>query len=79
LCSITGSILNFAVQSVVQDPEHEYRWIIQHGEAADYPEVLCWTSQGFSNRMAEEHGAPDIWYWERPRPDIVQFRMNREI
>jgi hypothetical protein len=79
LCSITGSILNFAVQSVVQDPEHAYRWIIQHTEASDYPEALCWTSQGFSNRMAEEHGAPDIWYWDRPRPDVVQFRMNREI
>lgn len=79
LTSITGSILNFAVQSVVQDPEHAYRWIIQHTDARDYPEVLCWTTQGFCNRMAEEHDAPEIWYWERPRPDVVHFRMNREI
>jgi hypothetical protein len=79
LTSITGSILNFAVQSVVQDPAHAFRWIIQHTDARDYPEVLCWTTQGFCNRMAEEHDAADIWYWERPRPDVVHFRMNREI
>jgi hypothetical protein len=79
LSSITGSILNFAQVAVVQDPDHALRWIIQHTNALDYPEVLCWTTQGFCNRMAEEHGAPDIWFWERPKPDVVHFRMNREI
>jgi len=47
--------------------------------AADYPEILCWTSQGFCNRMAEEHGDADLWTWGRPRPDVVQFRMTREV
>jgi hypothetical protein len=79
LSSITGSILNFAKVEIVPDHEHPHRWIIQHTDARDYPEVLCWTSQGFSNRMAEEHGAPDIWYWERPQADVVHFRMNREV
>ncbi len=79
LTSITGSILNFGKAAVVQDSEHAHRWMIQHSEARDYPDVLCWTSQGFCNRMAEEHQAPELWYWERPKPDVVRFRMNREI
>jgi hypothetical protein len=30
--------------------------------------------------MAEEHGgSTDLWYWERPRRELVIFRMNREI
>lgn len=28
--------------------------------------------------MAEEHGTPDLWYWERPSLDVVLFKMNRE-
>jgi hypothetical protein len=80
LVSITGSILNFADSSVVEDPDTPNRWIIQHKSASAYPEILCWTSQGFCNRMAEEHGgAADLWYWERPRQDTVIFRMKREV
>jgi hypothetical protein len=29
--------------------------------------------------MAEEHGDPDLWYWERPSEDEVRFRMRREV
>ena len=79
LSSITGSILNFSPVTVVQDPEYRYRWILRRSEAREFPDVLCWTTQGFSNRMAEEHGSPDLWYWERPEPDQVQYRMNREV
>ncbi len=64
---------------MIEDPENPLRWIIHHSEAEDYPEALCWTSQGFCNRMAEEHGHPDLWYWERQRVDLVELRMNREI
>ncbi len=79
LSSITGSILNFAKSGVIEDPENSLRWIIQHSEAESYPEALCWTSQGFCNRMADEHGHPELWYWERTKPDVVEFRMNREV
>lgn len=79
LATITGSILNFCETRVVEDPEHANRWVIQNREAEAYPEVLCWTTLGFTNRMAEEHGAPDLWYWERPSPDVMQMRMKREI
>jgi hypothetical protein len=79
LTTITGSILNFAKSGVIEDSQNPLRWIIQHAEAEAYPEILCWTSQGFCNRMAEEHGQPDLWYWERPNADLVEFRMNREV
>lgn len=79
LNTITGSILNFLDSSVIEDEEHPNRWVIQHRQAAAYPEILCWTSQGFCNRMAEEHGSRELWYWERPARDVVQFRMSREI
>lgn len=78
LTTITGSILNFLESSVVPDPDHAMRWMIRHRQAHAYPETLCWTSQGFCNRMAEEHGTPEIWFWERPRQDEVWFRMSRE-
>ena len=78
LTTITGSILNFLESSVVPDPDHAMRWMIRHRQARDYPETLCWTSQGFCNRMAEEHGMPELWYWERLEPGVVCFRMNRE-
>ena len=79
LSSITGSILNFSEVTVVQDPEHRLRWMLVRADAREFPEVLCWTTQGFSNRMAEEHGAPDLWRWERPSADVVRYRMRREI
>jgi len=79
LTSITGSILNFARVAIVRDPEHDRRWMLEYGEASSYPEILCWTTQGFSNRMAEEHASPDLWRWERPRADLIHYRMNREV
>jgi hypothetical protein len=80
LTTITGSILSLDLDSkVIEDPDHPSRWVIRHERAEAYPEILCWTSQGFCNRMAEEHGDPDLWYWERPAHDIVTFRMNREV
>jgi len=76
LCSISQSILNFVRTEVKPDPEHPDRWMQELHTTAAYPEVLCWTTQGFCNRMAEEHHAPELWRWERPRPELVLFRMN---
>jgi hypothetical protein len=79
LCSITQSILNFVRTEVVVDPDHPDRWMQEMRDVAAYPEVLCWTTQGFSNRMAEEHGTPDLWRWERPARDLVRFRMTYSL
>jgi hypothetical protein len=79
LTTISSSILNFATSTVREDPDHASRWIIQHADASDYPEILCWTTQGFCNRMAAEHSAHDLWRWERPQLDQIEFKMNRDV
>jgi hypothetical protein len=80
LASITASILNFSEVQVVRDDAHPLRWVIQHESWHPYPEILCWTTQGFVNRMAEEHDAgPDLWSWQRTPGGSVRFTMSREI
>lgn len=76
LASITQSILNFSTAHVRVDPEHEDRWMIVHEATTRFPEVLCWTTQGFVNRMAEEHGCPELWTFERLRDEVVRYRMR---
>ena len=39
------------------------RWKFRHHDAVK-------PTQGFCDRMAEEHGSPDLWIWERPRPEL---------
>ncbi len=80
LASVTASILNFSEAKVVRDEEHPLRWVIQHESRHPYPEILCWTTQGFVNRMAEEHDAgPDLWSWQRTPDGSARFTMSREI
>jgi hypothetical protein len=79
MTTITQSIVNFVNSTVQVDPEHANRWMIVHQGSAPYPVVLCWTSQGFCNRMAEEHSHPDLWRWERPLPELVKFRMQYSL
>jgi hypothetical protein len=70
-----GSLLNFGRQQVKNDPQRADRWIMEYADVAPYPEALCWTTDGFVNRMAKQHGEPDLWKWDRPRPDLVLYRM----
>lgn len=70
---------NFGTRSVEVDPDHPHRYIIEFGDAEAYPEALCWTTDGFINAMAKQHDAVDLWYWERPRPDLVRFKMKRSV
>jgi len=79
LATITGSILDFAKTEIVADPEHPLRWMIVHSEADAFPDALCWSSQGFSSRMAEEHGDMNLWSWDRPSKGVVRFRMSKDV
>jgi len=79
LITVNPSLLNFAPPGLIEDPDQELRYIIQYPDAEAFPEVLCWTTLGFTNRMAAEHGSPDLWHWERPRRDLVWFRMNHPV
>jgi len=79
LMAVHALMLNFAPNRLVIDPDHADRYVIEHVQADAYPEVLCWTTTGFCNRMAEEHGSPGLWRWERPRRDTVWYRMTRPV
>jgi len=79
LTTLNASILNFGRFEVKADPQHELRWMIDTIQAKEYPEALCWATEGFMNEMARQHGTPDLWSWKRPEPDLIQWRMNREV
>lgn len=70
---------NFTSQTPKPDPDHERRWMVEISEAEPYPEALCWTTQGFYNGMSRRPGRPDLWYWERPTPDVILYRMTRSL
>ena len=79
LTTISASILNFAHWEPKPDPDFEHRYQIEVSDAADFPEELGWTSEGFVNRMARQHGQADLFRWERVRADLIVFRMIREL
>jgi len=77
LVTLSQSLLNFATWKVVPDPDHADRYRIEVRDAADFPDVLGWSSEGLIDAMAEEHDMSGIWRWERLAPDLVVFRMLR--
>ena len=80
LVTISSSIMNFSKWTSRPDAEHELRYRIDVGEAADFPEVLGWTSLGFVNCMARAGGGgEDVWRWERVDGESLAFRMNRPL
>jgi len=79
LTTLSGSILNFSRWASKPDPKEARRYVIEVSEAREFPEVLCWRSDGLINEMARQHGEPDLWRWERPRADLILFRMVRPV
>jgi hypothetical protein len=79
LTTLSASILNFSRWTAVPDPVESHRYRIEVSEARDFPEVLCWRSDGLVNEMANQHGHPDLWRWERERSDLIVFKMLRSI
>ena len=79
LTTLSASILNFSCWSAKPDPARSKCYVIEVSDAYDFPEVLCWRSDGFVNQMATQHGEPDLWTWDRPSSDLVVFRMTRPV
>lgn len=79
LTTISASILNFSRWEPSVDADHGDRYRIDVVDAEDFPEVLCWRSDGFVNEMAALHGDADIWRWERPERERIVFRMVRAL
>ena len=80
LTTLSASMFNFSKWAARTDPDHERRYLIEVSDARDFPEVLCWTSDGFVNQMATQHReGGDLWSWERARTDCIVFRMTRQL
>jgi hypothetical protein len=61
------------------DPDHPRRWICEISEARHHPDTYAMRCLGFINEMASRYGEPDLWTWERPSPDVVHWRMQRDL
>jgi hypothetical protein len=79
LSSLSASILNFSRWTARIDANHADRYVIEVSEATDFPETLCWRSDGFINEMAARHSGGDLWDWVRPARDRVLFCMLRPV
>jgi hypothetical protein len=79
LTSLSASVYNFSRWQAVVDPEFADRYVLEISEAAPFPQAWLWLNQGGINRMAEEHGTPNLWRWERQRPDFIRYRMARPV
>jgi hypothetical protein len=79
LTTVSASILSFSRWASQPDPEYADRYRIEVSQAEAFPEGLVWTSQGFMNRMATQHGEPDLWRGERVRTDLIVYRMIRAL
>jgi hypothetical protein len=79
LTTLSASLVSFSRWEARPDPEWPDRYKIEISEASAYPEVLAWQTDGLINRMARQHGKPNLWRWERVRPDLIVFRMTRSL
>lgn len=79
LVVMSQTILNFGRGEVFPDPDHERRVMIQISDAADYPEVLRFTSEGFYDACARAAGRRYGWRSSRPEPDRIVVRMDRDF
>jgi len=79
LVSLWPSIFNFSQLQVRHDPDHPDRYMLETSDGTAFPEALCWSLQGFYNRMAAEHDCPDLWRLDHPRQRPVRHRMTRAL
>jgi hypothetical protein len=78
--SLTGALLNVGRWQVERDPEHPERAMIVGRELEGYPDVLCHTTAGFFTGVAaRSNGGEIVWHHERPGPDEVFYRMDRDF
>jgi hypothetical protein len=79
LTTLSGSIYNFSCWTAKPDDTRVGHYRIEVSEAASFPEIACWRSDGFLNEMADCHGHPELWRWERPTPELILFLTNRPV
>jgi hypothetical protein len=79
ITTFASSMHNHSRWEVKVDPEHTDRWMIEVTEASAFPDAFVRGNEGFINRMSAEAGLKDLWRGERPRPDLIRYRMTRAL
>jgi len=79
ITTFASSMHNHSRWEVKVDPEHSDRWMIEVTDASAFPDAFIRGNEGFINRMSVEAGLKDLWRGERPRPDVIRYRMTRPL
>jgi len=79
LTTLSGSIYNFTRWESQIDPEIANRYKIRVSDSKAFPDIMGCAAEGFINRMAKQHGQADLWRWQRAAPDLIVFRMIRDL
>ena len=79
LVTLSQTILNFGRGEVLPDPDHPKRLVIQISDAAAYPEVLRFTSEGFYNACVRAVGSGFSWRSSRPQWDCIVMQMDADF
>ena len=80
--TLAASIYNVGRWVVEPDEDHPGRVWIAVRDASDYSEPMRLAAEGFLNECGSDRGrvrGADLFTSERPRPDLILFRMNRDI
>jgi len=77
--TLSGSMLNFGRWTSRPDPEYEGRYLVEIHEATELPVPTSLATEGFINRLMKEMREAARWRLERPRPDLVVYRMDRPL
>jgi hypothetical protein len=79
--SMASGIYNVGKWTVEPDPEHPGRVCIAVREASLYSEPMRLAIEGFLNECAgaAREGLTHLHTSERPAPDVMRFRMTRDI
>jgi hypothetical protein len=77
--SLSKGIYSFSDWNVVPDPDHPRRYCVEVTDAAHLPQANVIGTVGFLNECsrAARPDSPIRWSFERPRPDLVIYRMDR--
>ena len=77
--SLSKGIYNFSDWKVLVDPDHPRRYRVEVTDAEHLPEVNVIGTVGFLNECSRSARSDNAIEWsvERPRPDLVIYRMNR--
>jgi hypothetical protein len=75
IATVTGALYDFLEVEVCVDAEQADQLEIRYHNAAEFSEALRFTTEGFMNQVNRRQGSPRSWTSERPRPDLVIFRL----